>query len=178
MIDRHPGATKHERIFGLKITQHIDPSLLTLLGVAPRSAHSGFGYIQKDEALNYGFKVNAYIEKPAPALAEKFFNDPSYYWSCGTFLGLAKTFLDAFSQLNPTLTKQCQQALELGTHQDQQVSLDKASYEKCLAKSFDFEIVENHHPLAVAELTSGWLDIGTHEGLSEALKHFQEHSKT
>jgi mannose-1-phosphate guanylyltransferase len=160
-----------------KITQHIDPSLLTLLGVTPSSAHSGFGYIQKGGALNYGFNVDAYLEKPAPALAETFFNDPSYYWSCGTFLGLAKTFLEAFAQLNPTLTTQCKQALELATHHDQQVLLDKVSYEKCLAKSFDYEIVENHRPLAVAELTSGWLDIGTLEGLNEALEHFQHSAK-
>lgn len=156
-----------------KITQHIDPTLLTLLGVAPSSAHSGFGYIQKGQALNYGFNVNAYVEKPAPALAKKLSNDPSYYWSCGSFLGFAKTFLEAYNQVKPTLYKQCKQALKLAKHHDQQVFLDKEAYQRCLANSFDYEIVEKHRPLAVAELTTGWLDIGTHAGLNEALKHLQ-----
>lgn len=65
---------------------------LVTFGVKPDYAETGFGYIEIDKALDCGYKVKKFVEKPDDKLAEKYYNNPNYFWNSGIFMFKVSTF--------------------------------------------------------------------------------------
>jgi len=60
--------------------QELAQDNLVTFGIAPRSPHTGYGYIKPGQALGAGYEVLEFREKPAPAQAKKYVKEGC----CGT----------------------------------------------------------------------------------------------
>lgn len=111
---------------------------LVTFGVKPSYAETGYGYIQTGEKLNNGFKVNKFVEKPEETTAEEFLKKPDFYWNCGIFMGKLSTFKNEFQKYAPQIDGEI---------------------------SFDYAVLEKSDNIALVELKSDWVDVGSWNSL-------------
>jgi len=79
---------------------------LVTLGLAPRRAETGYGYIQKGEALlnlEGVFHASRFTEKPDQATAEGFIKRGDYFWNTGIFLWRMDTLIEELKAHLPDL---------------------------------------------------------------------------
>ena len=80
------------------------PDALVTFGVVPTSAHTGYGYLQRGEALPGHpdvCTVHAFKEKPDRDTAEHYLDSGAYWWNSGMFVWRAVTLLRQLEQLQP-----------------------------------------------------------------------------
>jgi mannose-1-phosphate guanylyltransferase len=80
------------------------PEALVTFGVVPTSAHTGYGYLHRGEALPdhpSAHHVLAFKEKPDSGTAEKYLAAGDYWWNSGMFVWRARIFLDQVHHLLP-----------------------------------------------------------------------------
>ncbi len=120
---------------------------LVTFGVKPTYAETGYGYIQAGEKLDNGFKVNKFIEKPEQSLAEKFAANKDYFWNSGIFMAKLSTFKNEFEKHAQNVFENC------------------SDYEKLPEISFDYAVLEKSNNIALVELKSDWVDVGSWHSL-------------
>jgi mannose-1-phosphate guanylyltransferase len=80
------------------------PDVLVTFGVVPTSPHTGYGYLQRGEALPGHpdvCTVHAFKEKPDRATAEHYLASGEYWWNSGMFVWRAATLLRQLEILQP-----------------------------------------------------------------------------
>lgn len=79
--------------------------LLVTVGIAPTSAATGFGYIQRGAALLDwpGYAVAQFVEKPDRPTAEGYVATGRYLWNASMFLWRTDSFLDELARQQPQL---------------------------------------------------------------------------
>lgn len=65
---------------------------LVTFGIEPGGPETGYGYIQRGDALATGFAVRRFVEKPRRDAAEAMLADGGYYWNSGMFLFRPRPF--------------------------------------------------------------------------------------
>ncbi|MGQ9685976.1 MAG: mannose-1-phosphate guanylyltransferase/mannose-6-phosphate isomerase [Thiobacillaceae bacterium] len=135
---------------------------LVTFGIVPDSPHTGYGYIQRGEALagTGAYRVARFVEKPDLATAETYVASGDYYWNSGMFLFPAQRFLDELRQLRPELVSACEQALERGSRDLDFHRLERDAFAACPADSIDYAVMEHTRHAAVVPADMGWNDIG------------------
>src|SRR5690606_2462634 len=83
-----------------------NPDATITVGVKPRFAHTGFGYIKKGVKIKNQFSlplysVEQFTEKPNKALAEKFVKSKKHLWNSGYFIWKTETLLKLYEQHLP-----------------------------------------------------------------------------
>lgn len=141
---------------------------LVTFGVVPDSAHTGYGYIQQGEAIDSGFVVEQFVEKPNLQLAQEYVNHGGYLWNSGMFLFRAKRYLDELARFRPDIFSVCQQAAESVAEDLDFVRIDAEIFEQCPADSIDYAVMEATEDAVVVPLEAGWSDIGSWESLWQA----------
>lgn len=150
-----------------------DASALVTLGVVPTSAHTGYGYLHRGEAID-GFdhtsKVLEFREKPDLVTASEYLASGEYWWNAGMFVWRAATFLEQLEALHPTTHAS---VLELAAHPDRLAEIFPTLHKT----SVDYGIMEpvsagagTAHVVAVA-LPVQWRDVGGYASLAEILSH-------
>jgi len=138
---------------------------LMLFGIKPATAHTGYGYIRKGQALNgaedSGSLVEAFVEKPDLATAESYLRDGGYYWNSGIFILPAAAFLEEVAHLAPDILDAARAALagaecDLGFRR-----LEASAYAEAPNISIDHAIMEKTDKAAVMPLDLGWSDVGS-----------------
>jgi len=79
---------------------------IVLLGIVPDYPATGFGYIEKGEALKYKeivFNVKSFKEKPSLKVAENYLKAGRYLWNCSYFVGSVNVFKTSMSEYAPNL---------------------------------------------------------------------------
>ena len=123
---------------------------LVIVGITPRTAHSGYGYIQKGPESG----VASFKEKPTVERAREYLASGQYLWNGGIFLGTWRAFYQHFSEF-------CPQYLEVSDPRDH--------YSELKAISFDHAILEHSKKLLLVEGEFGWSDVGEWRALEEIL---------
>ena len=62
---------------------------LVTFGIVPDSAHTGYGYIKRGNAVSaqeVGYDVAQFVEKPNLATAQSYVDSGEYYWNSGMFM--------------------------------------------------------------------------------------------
>lgn len=81
-----------------------DSKALVTFGVVPTSPHTGFGYLERGQAID-GFadvcEVSAFREKPDRETAEQYLESGRYWWNAGMFVWRASTLLEQLQLLLP-----------------------------------------------------------------------------
>lgn len=145
---------------------------LVTFGLQPTFPETGYGYIEKGEALgDTGYKVQRFVEKPDLATAETYLSSGRYLWNSGMFCMQASTLLLEVEQHDPELLelvrKSWLQARTLKDKQITQLEINAEQFKRVPDLSIDVALMEKSHKVAVVPCELGWSDIGSWQSVSE-----------
>ncbi len=140
---------------------------LVTFGVAPESAHTGYGYIHAGEELEDGYAVKGFVEKPNKEIAQSYLESGKHYWNSGMFLFQAKRYIEELEKHRPDIADICDEAIRKSTTDLDFVRIDTEVFLKCPDESIDYAVMENTTNAVVIPLKAGWNDIGSWSALWE-----------
>ena len=146
---------------------------LVTLGVIPTRPETGFGYIQRGETVSHlkglgVYQVKAFLEKPALAMAQKFYESGEYYWNSGMFIWQVTALFAALARHMPTLSAQLEQLRE-AIFKPEATATVADIWSQITAESIDFGLMEKASNVAVVPLDAGWNDVGNWAALYSEL---------
>ncbi|MCL4147340.1 UNVERIFIED_CONTAM: hypothetical protein GTU68_054269 [Idotea baltica] len=136
---------------------------LVTLGIDPTGPETGYGYIQRADALGEGvYRVENFKEKPDVDTATAYLATGDYFWNAGIFLFRADAMIDAFQAHAPEILTASEAALTAANQTGNQRLLDAAAFEACPSEPVDIAIMEKADRVAVvAPVRAGWSDVGS-----------------
>jgi mannose-1-phosphate guanylyltransferase len=166
-----------EEAFAAAIRQAItaaERGYLVTLGVVPKHAATGYGYIKVGERLHEAVPttlVERFVEKPDAEQARAFLEDGSYLWNAGIFVWRVYAFRQALERFQPELAAALDGIAALNRTPGWMSDV-RAILEPIPAVQIDAGIAERaaaEGRVAVVPLDAGWSDIGSWSALLEAL---------
>jgi mannose-1-phosphate guanylyltransferase len=131
--------------------------------VTPTRPETGYGYQKIGGAVGAGFKVDRFVEKPVPARARQMVKSGSFLWNVGIFVMRITTLARELNEHAPGL------AIAMSRF----TSLDAAAmsrvYRRLEFDSFDRVVAEKSRRVLSVRAKFRWFDVGSWEGLWEAL---------
>ncbi|MEN5199493.1 mannose-1-phosphate guanylyltransferase/mannose-6-phosphate isomerase [Pseudomonas wadenswilerensis] len=145
---------------------------LTTFGLVPTRAETGFGYIEKGQALDAnGFKAARFVEKPDAETAQQYLDGGQHLWNAGMFCMRVDAILHELEQHTPQLLAAVNHCLALSPYKEGarecQVELDPDSFAQVPDISIDYAVMEVSQQVAVLPSQLGWSDIGSWEAVRE-----------
>ncbi len=159
---------ENQQAFTDAITQAIplaEQGKLVTFGIVPTSAHCGYGYIKRGEALASGFSVDQFVEKPDQETADKYVSEGGYYWNSGMFLFRASRYLEELKHHRPDISKACDASLGKTTTDLDFIRIDPDQFAACPDESVDYAVMEKTSDAVVVPMDAGWNDIGSWSAL-------------
>jgi mannose-1-phosphate guanylyltransferase/mannose-6-phosphate isomerase len=153
-----------------------DGALVTF-GVTPDCPHTGYGYIEIDEANTPVHAVKRFIEKPSHELAEKYLASGNFLWNAGIFLFSAAMLIELFQKYAPEILTACRSALSNASDDLAALLLDE-TYTTAPAISLDYAIAEKAQNIRCVPLDIAWSDIGSWSALWEFMEKTSEGNVT
>jgi mannose-1-phosphate guanylyltransferase/mannose-1-phosphate guanylyltransferase/mannose-6-phosphate isomerase len=142
---------------------------LVTFGIAPERPETGYGYIERGEAIGEGVhRVVRFREKPDAATAAAYVADGKHLWNGGIFLFRRDAFLEALEAHAPEVLAAAQAALEARREEGSRIYPDAAAFAASPSISIDFAVMEKAERIAVAPVSMGWSDLGSWDALYEA----------
>jgi mannose-1-phosphate guanylyltransferase len=133
------------------------------LGVEPRWAETGYGYLELAEADGSGTgvrRLGQFREKPDAETALTYVESGNYLWNAGIFVFRGSTFLDHLRTFEPEMGK----ALDA-------IAADPARtaelYPTLRSISVDYAVMERLEEIYTLPLDCGWSDLGSWQALAE-----------
>ena len=156
---------------------------IVTLGVKPSYPETGFGYlkvkaIEEDDSieiqLNYGIRtgkvaiVEAFCEKPAFELAQKYISAGNYLWNSGMFIFKLPVIIDAYKRLMPEHYNLLMEIQRLGKEKRdvENASLNNI-FNRFTKISIDFGIMEKFEKTMVVPVDFGWSDVGSYPAIAD-----------
>ena len=131
-----------------------------IFGIKPTSPSSEYGYFITKKVKGNINKVTKFIEKPKEAKAKQVIKQKGY-WNSGMFFLRKDSIINNFKKYQPTIYKNCVNAVSKAKLKDDTYYLNKASFEKATAKSFDYAILEKTKQINAIKLDIPWSDLGS-----------------
>ena len=149
-----------------------DDGWLVTFGIAPEHAETGYGYIQRGDAIEgAGYQVRRFVEKPDLATAEKYVAAGDYAWNSGIFMFKAQRYLDELGEHAPDIHAAVR-AADVGATTDLDfVRPGKAAFVASPSNSIDYAVMEKTSRAAVVPVSCSWSDIGSWSALWAATAH-------
>lgn len=142
---------------------------LVSFGIAATAPETGFGYLQRGEAIgDLGFKVARFVEKPDLERAQQFLADGGYAWNGGIFAFRVGTFLAELGAHRPAILAQARAAFAAGREEGQRFHPGADEFAAIESESVDYAVMENTAHAAMVPAAMGWSDIGNWDALLEA----------
>ena len=137
---------------------------IVVVGVTATRAESGYGYQQIGRAIGRGFKVEGFVEKPAPAVAQRMVRSGRFLWNAGMFVMRAATLASELERHAPAL------AAAMSTFPSLKAAQIDRLYRRLNFESFDRVVAEKSRNVVGVRARFRWHDVGSWEGLWEALR--------
>ena len=131
-----------------------------IFGIKPTAPSSEYGYFITKKVKENINKVTRFIEKPTEAKAKQIIKQKGY-WNSGMFFLRKDSIINNFKKYQPTIYKNCVNAVLKARFKDNTYYLNKASFEKATAKSFDYAILEKTKQINAIKLDIPWSDLGS-----------------
>jgi mannose-1-phosphate guanylyltransferase/mannose-6-phosphate isomerase len=160
------GAAFRAALAGAAAAAREEDRVMTL-GVVPRWAETGYGYLELGEAVGAvpGVRrVRRFVEKPDASRAAAFLASGAYLWNAGIFVFRGATLLAHLARLAPELAR----GLEAMAAAASPEAADDI-YARLPALSIDYAVMEKLDGIATVPLDCGWSDLGSWEALYEVL---------
>jgi len=141
---------------------------LVAFGITASAPETGYGYIKRGEALEGGYRVERFVEKPDLARARAFLADGGYSWNGGIFAFRAGRFLDELSKHRPSLAQAASRSVAQGSENGNRFYPDAAAFAAIVPESVDYAVMEETDRAAMVPASMGWSDIGSWAALRDA----------
>lgn len=143
------------------------------LGIKPKRAETGYGYIHYDKKLAKIEKSNVYsvlkfTEKPGKKKAERFLKEGSHLWNAGIFVFSINTILRMFKKHLPEIYQSLLPLQNYFNTPKEKMAIARA-YSKIKEISIDYGIMEKANNVLVIPCDFPWNDVGSWNSLKEIL---------
>lgn len=129
--------------------------VIATIGIAPRTPHTGFGYLEVGADRGDGTReVIRFVEKPDADTARRYVASGRYLWNSGMFVLRAARLCDELRRHMP----QTWAALEAGTDE---------AYAAAPSISIDYGVMERTDRVVTVPADFGWHDVGAWSALFE-----------
>ena len=143
--------------------------MLVTFGITASRPDSGFGYIERGEAVQDGtsavagsaFKVQRFVEKPSEKEASAMIATGRAYWNSGMFAFGARRLLDELGHFRPDILKAARAAVSSATDDLGFLRLGKEAFLACPAEAIDRAVMEHTKAAAVIPAGFEWSDVGS-----------------
>jgi mannose-1-phosphate guanylyltransferase/mannose-1-phosphate guanylyltransferase/mannose-6-phosphate isomerase len=143
---------------------------LVTFGILPTGPETGYGYIRRGEPLGEGaFRVERFVEKPAPDVARSYVEDGNYSWNAGIFLFRADAYLAALDAHAPEMAAAARRAIERCRHDGDSLLPCAESFAASPSDSIDYAVMERADKVAIVPVDMGWSDVGSWDALYDLL---------
>ena len=152
-----------EQAFGIAARQAAElaeQGWLVAFGIEPTRAETGYGYIERGEPIDGGYRIKRFVEKPDRARAEAFLADGGFCWNGGLFAFRAGTFLEELARYRPALAAAVREAVAVGREVGAHFHPGPAPFAEIEAESIDYAVMEETDRAAMVPAVMGWSDIG------------------
>lgn len=147
---------------------------IVTLGIRPSFASTGFGYIERGEALGQTltfetYRAKKFKEKPSEPLAAQFATDGMHSWNSGMFIWTSGRVEAEFARQLPETAAKLDEISR---------AFDKPEYAETLGRiwptvpkeTIDYGIMEGASDVAVIPVDIGWSDVGSWASLVDVLE--------
>ena len=141
---------------------------MVAFGITPTAPETGYGYIRQGEALEGGYRVAEFVEKPDLERAMQFLASGDYSWNGGIFAFGAGAFMDELARHRPDMAAAVQGAVDQGRHEGAQFHPDEHAFADIAPESVDYAVMEETARAAMVPVRMGWSDIGNWQALRDA----------
>jgi len=141
--------------------------LIVTIGIKPKFASTGFGYIQPGRTLADAKEARhalKFTEKPKADKAAKYLKQ-GFLWNAGMFIARPSVLWKVFAQNQPEMYRHLQKILRASDLK----SAVKTEFKKLPKISFDYAVMEKAKNVAVVKGDFGWSDIGSYRVLRSVL---------
>lgn len=145
---------------------------LVTLGLTPRSAATGFGYIHVGERVSAegrgdAYRASGFVEKPPTSEAEAMVQSGEYLWNTGIFAWRNDVFLRELSANAPEVAVGAE-AAALARSEGRQDDYQRL-YLGVPEMAVDHAVMERTRDLLVVEANFAWSDVGSWVDLRDVL---------
>lgn len=137
-----------------------DDGWLVCFGISATAPETGYGYLRRGEALEGGYRVRKFVEKPELETAMGFLAEGGYAWNGGIFALPAGQFLDELATHRPDMARRVEEAHVAAQRSGSCLRPDHEAFAAIAGESIDYAIMENTNRAAMVDATFGWSDIG------------------
>lgn len=139
---------------------------IVTFGIKPTYPETGYGYVNiTNTAINNGFKVKRFVEKPNEELAKEYIADGNYFWNSGIFMFKASTILEEASKCAPDIYSLLKNFDFTKTSE-----ISFTEFDKMPNISIDYAIMEKSDKIALVVLKSDWNDLGSWKSIYDVSK--------
>ena len=131
-----------------------------IFGIKPSFPSNEFGYFLTKKIKDNVDKVYRFLEKPSEAKAKKIIIKKGY-WNAGMFFLRKDSIINNFKKYQPSMYRACNNAVIKAKYNKNLYYLNKQSFVKATAKSFDYAILEKTKEINAIKLDIPWSDLGS-----------------
>jgi mannose-1-phosphate guanylyltransferase/mannose-6-phosphate isomerase len=142
---------------------------LVTFGIVPNKPETGYGYLLTGASRGRWSLLDAFVEKPDLATAERYVESGRYLWNSGMFVFLASAYLEELGRHAPAMLEKCRAAIAAAERGEDFTHLG-AAFLECPADSIDYAVMEKTRNAAVVALDAGWSDVGSWSALHAVLE--------
>ena len=161
-----------ERSININKSKLTDQNIF-IFGIKPVTPSNEYGYFITKKINGNIEKVVKFIEKPNEIKAKKIIKQKGY-WNSGMFFLRKDSIINNFKIHQPNIFKNCLNAVKKAKFKNNTYYLDKTSFMKTSAKSFDYAILEKTKEINAIKLDIPWSDLGSWK---EILKMYNKNKK-
>lgn len=146
---------------------------IVTLGISPSLPSTGFGYIQRGQAIREidgftGYNSLGFTEKPDTETAIRFIRSGDYSWNSGMFIWRTDRALREFQHLQPEIYAGVMQIQPTVDTPDFEAKLHEI-WDKMPSVPIDTAVMEKTERIAVIPVDIGWSDVGSWDALFDVL---------
>lgn len=145
---------------------------LVTFGIVPVAPETGFGYIERREALGVGYQVARFVEKPDLKTAKDYVASGNYLWNSGMFCFKAGVLLAELAKHAPEVaiaSEACWQAMQPLKNQNM-AEISAELFKQVPDISIDYAVMEKSDKVAVVCGGFGWNDIGSWNAVRDLIE--------
>ena len=146
---------------------------LVTFGIVPARAETGYGYIERGDAVagqKGCFVLDRFTEKPDAETAEAYLSSGRHFWNSGIFLMGAGAYIAELERHAPGVLKSAREALAKAESDLDFIRLDKKALTGAPNISIDYAVMEKTDKGIIVPCDMGWSDVGSWTALWEISK--------
>ena len=149
--------------------KYLSKDNIFIFGIKPKSPSSEYGYFLTEKISNNINKVVKFIEKPNTSYAKKILKKKGS-WNSGILLARKDSIINNFIKYQSKTLKLCIDAVHKSKVYNNVYYLEKKSFKKIHAESFDYAILEKSKNINAIKLNIPWSDLGSWREIANIFK--------